>query len=231
MIEARDLVKQYRMGQVTLQALRGVSFQVETGSFVAIVGPSGAGKSTLLHLLAGLDSPTKGEVLWEGQALSSISDAKRSMLRNRMLGVVFQSYHLMSELSALENVMLPGLVNGQATLRQLRERGLSCLEQVGLAHRIQHRPQQLSGGEQQRVAIARALVNRPRVLLCDEPSGNLDSATGEEIANLLIRFCEQERVSLILVTHDTRFSSRAHRILVMRDGQIVSDGPVSESHK
>ena len=183
MIEARRLSKTYLMGRVTLEVLKDVSIQIETGGFVAITGPSGAGKSTLLHLLAGLDTPTSGEVVWDGEAVSSLSDAKRAAFRNHRLGIVFQFYHLLPELSALENVMLPGLVNGPMPMRHrprsdLRARAIRCLEQVGLQERVRHRPRELSGGEQQRVAIARALVNEPQVLFCDEPTGNLDSKTG-----------------------------------------------------
>ena len=211
------------MGRVTLQVLKGVSIRVERGAFVAISGPSGAGKSTLLHLLAGLDTPTSGEVLWEGRAVSSLSDAKRAEFRNRSIGIVFQFYHLLPELSALENVMLPGLVNRHQVQQDLRGRAMSCLKQVGLDARLRHRPRELSGGEQQRVAIARALVNEPTLLLCDEPTGNLDSKTGAEVADLLVNVHKQRGMSLVLVTHELDLAARADHQIVLRDGRIVEE--------
>ena len=223
MIEARRVSKEYVMGKVTLQVLKSVSLRIETGSFTAITGPSGAGKSTLLHLLAGLDTPTKGEIAWDGRVVSSFSDAQRATFRNRTIGIVFQFYHLLPELSALENVMLPGLLNSHRADRLLRARAQACLEQVGLGTRVRHRPRELSGGEQQRVAIARALINQPKVLLCDEPTGNLDSKTGAEIAELLIRFHKQEHVSLVLVTHEAELAARADATIALRDGRIVEE--------
>ena len=232
MLEARNLEKVYRMGAVTLPVLRGVNLRLEPGSFLAITGPSGAGKSTLLHLLAGLDTPTGGEVVWEGRTISSLSDAKRADFRNRMVGVVFQFYHLLPELSALENVMLPGLIsphtksfgvglNGHGGHRAVRQHAIACLEQVALGARLHHRPRELSGGEQQRVAIARALVNRPKVLLCDEPTGNLDSATGAAIATLMQSIHRQAKMSIVLVTHDASLAQLADQGMVLRDGRIL----------
>ncbi|MBI3320910.1 MAG: ABC transporter ATP-binding protein [Candidatus Omnitrophica bacterium] len=223
MIEARDVYKQYVMGKVTLEVLKGVSLQLEAGAFVAIMGPSGAGKSTLLHLLAGLDTPTRGTVVWNGRSVSSLSDAERAKFRNHTIGVVFQFYHLLPELSALENVCLPGLVNGHQAARALRTRATSCLEQVGLSARMRHRPRELSGGEQQRVAIARALVNDPKLLLCDEPTGNLDSKTGAEVIDLLARVHRRRGVGLVLVTHEARLAELADRIVLLEDGRIVQD--------
>ncbi len=222
MIEARELWKEYVMGRVTLQVLKGVSLKIETGGFVAITGPSGAGKSTLLHLLAALDTPTRGEVLWDGRPVSGLSDAKRAAFRNRTLGIVFQFYHLLPELSALENVMLPGMVNGHRD-PALKGRAMQCLEQVGLRDRMRHRPRELSGGEQQRVAIARALVNEPTVLLCDEPTGNLDSKTGTEVAELLISLQRQRRMGLVLVTHEADLAERAGSLVALRDGRVVEE--------
>ena len=219
MLEARDVRKIYKMGRVSLEVLRGVSLRVLSGEFVAIMGPSGAGKSTLLHLLAGLDTPTGGEVLWEGRPVSGFSDAKRSGFRNRMIGIVFQFYHLLPELSALENVMLPGLVSRKRP-SLLRTRALACLDQVGLSARVRHRPGELSGGEQQRVAIARALVNKPRWLLCDEPTGNLDTKTGEGIIGLLTAVRRRDRVGLILVTHQESLASTADRTVALEDGRL-----------
>ena len=223
MIEARRVSKEYVMGKVTLQVLKSVSLRIETGSFTAITGPSGAGKSTLLHLLAGLDTPTKGEIAWDGRVVSSFSDAQRAAFRNRTIGIVFQFYHLLPELSALENVMLPGLLNSHRADRLLRARAQACLEQVGLGTRVRHRPRELSGGEQQRVAVARALINQPKVLLCDEPTGNLDSKTGAEIAELLLRFHKQEHVSLVLVTHEAELAARADATIALRDGRVVEE--------
>jgi len=220
MIEARDLWKEYVMGRVTLPVLKGVSLTIDTGGFVAITGPSGAGKSTLLHLLAGLDTPTRGEVLWEGRSVSGLSDAKRAAFRNKSLGVVFQFYHLLPELSALENVMLPGMVNGHRD-QALKGRAIQCLERVGLQERVRHRPRELSGGEQQRVAIARALVNEPAVLFADEPTGNLDSKTGEGIIELLTALPRRRKTGLVLITHDERLAGKAERVIRLHDGYSV----------
>ena len=221
MIEAKDVRKAYAMGRVTLEVLRGVSLRVEAGEFVAVMGPSGAGKSTLLHLLAGLDTPTGGAVLWEGRSVSGLSDAKRAAFRNRALGIVFQFYHLLPELSALENVCLPGLVSARRPAASLKTRAASCLEQVGLSARVRHRPGELSGGEQQRVAIARALVNEPKLLLCDEPTGNLDSKTGEGIIELLASLRKRDKTGLVLVTHQASLARLADRTVVLEDGRIV----------
>ena len=230
MIEANNLHKVYHDGAVSLEVLKGVSLTIPDGEFLAITGPSGAGKSTLLHLLAGLDTPTQGEVVWDGQSLASRSDGERARLRNQRIGFVFQFYHLLPELSALENVMLPGLVNparggvnGHRPSRDLRARALARLEQVGLKDRARHKPSQLSGGELQRVAIARALINEPTVVLCDEPTGNLDSHTGAVVAELLIDAHRQQRMTLVLVTHEQALAKLADRWLVLRDGQMVSD--------
>jgi lipoprotein-releasing system ATP-binding protein len=225
MLEAREVWKAYRMGRMTLEVLKGVSVQVEPGACVAVVGPSGAGKSTLLHLLAGLETPTRGAVQWEGRAVSRLSDAERSRVRNRMIGIVFQCYHLLQELSALDNVMLPGLVNGRRDRRQVRRRAHACLEQVGLGARLGHRPAELSGGEQQRVAIARALVNQPTFLLCDEPTGNLDSRTGTEVMELLLGLSRREGKGLLLVTHEQKLAEGADQVVLMADGRIVDAAP------
>ena len=222
MIEAKQLHKTYKNGPVTLPVLRDIELTVADGEFLAITGPSGAGKSTLLHLLAGLDVPTKGHVLWDGRPLSNMDDGARSRLRNRTIGVVFQFYHLLPELTALENVMLPGLVQGGRPRRQLREQASARLEQMGLKDRASHKPNQLSGGELQRVAIARALINQPKVVFCDEPTGNLDSKTGEAVTELLVAAHREQRTSLVLVTHEHELAKLADRWLVLRDGQIVN---------
>ena len=221
MIETRDVWKAYTMGKVTLQVLKGVTLAIDPGACVAIVGPSGAGKSTLLHVLAGLDTPTQGSVLWDGVDVSGLSDAKRSTFRNRAIGIVFQFYHLLPELSALENVLLPGLVGGQRRDRALRQRASEWLERVGLHDRARHRPRELSGGEQQRVAIARALINQPKVLLCDEPTGNLDSKTGAEVIDLLVGVHQRHRVGLVVVTHQAKLAETADRVIVLQDGRMV----------
>jgi len=223
MIEAHNLSKTYVMGHVALPVLKDVSLTIDTGAFVSVVGPSGAGKSTLLHLLAGLDTPTGGEVLWDGKPVSRLSDAKRAAFRNERLGIVFQFYHLLPELSALENVVLSGLVNGHRNEQALRTRAATCLKQVGLTERMRHRPQELSGGEQQRVAIARALVNRPKLLLCDEPTGNLDSKTGAEVIDLLVGLHRKSGLGLVLVTHQSALAELADRTVVLEDGRIVND--------
>jgi len=214
------------MGSVALPVLQGVNLAIERGSCVAITGPSGAGKSTLLHLLAGLDVPTAGHVLWDTQSLARMSEAQRCTFRNGTIGIVFQFYHLLPELTALENVMLPGLVRGRGSRQALRDRAAQRLERVGLAGRLHHKPGALSGGEQQRVAIARALVNDPQVVLCDEPTGNLDSHTGGEIADLLFGLQRQQKMGLVLVTHETELAARADRTVLLRDGRIVNEKPV-----
>ena len=206
------------MGKVRLEVLRGVSLKVEPGEFVAVTGPSGAGKSTLLHLLAGLDTPSAGEVRWEDRPVSGFSDAQRAKFRNTTLGIVFQFYHLLPELSALENVMLPGLVGGRR--KKLLARAQTCLEQVGLTRRMRHKPRELSGGEQQRVAIARAFVNKPKWLLCDEPTGNLDSKTGEEVIDVLAGMRKRDKVGLVLVTHAGVLAKLADRTVHLEDGRV-----------
>ncbi len=203
-----------------LPVLKGISLAIAPGDFVAITGPSGAGKSTLLHLLAGLDTPSQGDVLWDGKSVAHLSDAKRAEFRNLTVGIVFQFYHLMPELSALENVMLPGLI-ARRSRSTLKERAAACLKQVGLAERAAHKPRELSGGEQQRVAIARALVNEPKTLLCDEPTGNLDSKTGDGIIETLTGLRRQQQVGLLFVTHDSQIAKRADRVIALQDGKTV----------
>lgn len=225
MLEARQLRKVYHNGAVPLDVLKGLDLQIPPQGFVAVTGPSGAGKSTLLHLLAGLDVPTAGEVLWEGRSLAALSDRQRARFRNHTIGVVFQFYHLLPELSALENVMLPALVNGQGGRRALRERALDVLSQVGLKDRARHKPSQLSGGELQRAAIARALINQPTMILCDEPTGNLDSGTGRHVVDLLIGLHRRQGMGLVLVTHEHELAELADRWIELRDGRVVADKP------
>ena len=226
-IEVRGVHKSYRMGAGSLPVLRDVTLSVEPGEYLAITGPSGAGKSTLLHLLAGLDTPTQGHVAWDGKSLGSLREPERARLRNHAIGFVFQFYHLISELTALENVMLPGLMNGRRRRAELRTKAAGCLEQVGLAARSSHKPSQLSGGELQRVAIARALINDPQVLCCDEPTGNLDSQTGSAITQLLMDAHRTRRISVILVTHEHALAESADRWIELRDGHVTSDRPVN----
>jgi len=224
MLEARQVHKVYHNG-TPLEVLKGIDLQIPPQGFVAVTGPSGAGKSTLLHLLAGLDVPTAGEVLWEGRSLAALSDRQRAYFRNHTIGVVFQFYHLLPELSALENVMLPALVNGQGGRRALRERALVVLSQVGLKDRARHKPSQLSGGELQRAAIARALVNQPTMILCDEPTGNLDSGTGRHVVDLLIGLHRRQGMGLVLVTHEHELAELADRWIELHDGRVTADKP------
>ncbi|MBI3332912.1 MAG: ABC transporter ATP-binding protein [Candidatus Omnitrophica bacterium] len=221
LLEGVALSKSYRQGGEPLEVLRGVSLALQPGEMVVIVGPSGAGKSTLLHLLGGLDTPTAGKVIFQGRNLYALSDRERAQLRNRAFGFVFQFYHLVPELTALENVMLPGWMgNGGGPSAKTAQRARGLLEEVGLGRRLSHHPGQLSGGEQQRVAIARALMNGPELLFCDEPTGNLDSETGSKIVELLVRLNRQERRTLVVVTHETSMTQVAGRVLSLKDGRL-----------
>ncbi len=225
LIELDQIGKTYRQpGQdgVTVTALHGIDLRVRKGEFVALQGTSGSGKSTLMHVLGLLDSPTGGRYTLQGRDVGNLDDAARSELRNRLVGFVFQSFYLIPYISTLDNVLLPGLY-GPESQRVLRERALSLLALVGLADRTGFRPTQLSGGQQQRVALARALINAPELLLADEPTGQLDSATGVEIMNLLRRINDQG-TTVILVTHDDAIAAYARRRVRMEDGRIVDDG-------
>src|SRR3989338_5518792 len=208
-LSARDVHKIYKNGSKEGRAVNGVSVNIERGSTVAIIGPSGAGKSTLLHLLGGLDSPTSGDILLDGVDIYKLPDGERARLRNKRIGFVFQFYHLLPEFSALENVMMPALIKDH---RRNKERASDILKSVGLGDRINHCPSELSGGEAQRVAIARALVNSPEILLCDEPTGNLDSKTREAIYELLFNLQSETKMTLVIVTHDEKISSRVHNV-------------------
>lgn len=219
MIEAKGLRKIYRNGAKELEVLKGIDLKVEKGEVLAVLGPSGAGKSTLLHLLGGLDSPTSGEILIDGVDIYSLGDMERARMRNRKIGFVFQFYHLLPEFNAFENVMLPLLIKGEDG-KNRRDRGAELLRSVGLEGRMSHRPSQLSGGEQQRVAIARALINDPELLLCDEPTGNLDSETGKNIIELLWELNKSRKMTLMVVTHDAQIAKDAKRVLYIRDGRI-----------
>jgi putative ABC transport system ATP-binding protein len=218
---AHHLVKDYPMNGETVHALRGVSLEVQAGDYVAVVGPSGSGKSTLLQLVGGIDVPSSGSVSIRGTPLASLSDRQLTRLRLTQLGFVFQRFHLLPVLTARENVELPMAEAGVAA-KVRRSRALELLSYVGLEHRAGHRATQLSGGEMQRVAIARALANRPALILADEPTGELDAATGEEILSLFSRL-NQDGTTLAVVTHDERLASQAHRVVHMRDGRIESE--------
>jgi lipoprotein-releasing system ATP-binding protein len=220
LLEAHDLHKSYAMGRRTLEVLCGVSVSVARGEFLALRGASGAGKSTLLHLLGGLDSPNQGRILASGTDLSGLSSAALSQWRNRKVGFVFQAYHLLPELDALENVCLPARL-ARVPVDVAVKRARDLLKRVGLGERMEHKAFELSGGEQQRVAIARALVNSPELLLADEPTGNLDSHTGEEIINLLCELRAEQSTTLVIATHDARVAARAPRVLELVDGRAI----------
>ena len=218
-IDARDLHKLYDGGATEVHALRGVSLCVRRGEFVAVMGPSGSGKSTLLHILGCLDHATSGTYFFDGQRVDGLSDAALARIRNRRVGFVFQSFNLLPRETALENVTLPLLYAG---VRNLKQRGIAALQAVGLADRMHHYPGQLSGGEQQRVAIARALVKEPDVILADEPTGNLDSATTEQVLELFHRL-HRDNITIVMITHDREVARHAERIVYLRDGCIVGE--------
>ena len=221
LLEAIDVTRTYTLGRdVQVPALRGVSFRVDHGDSVAIIGSSGSGKSTLLNLLGALDRPTTGEVLYDGRDVQDRSDAELARLRNERIGFVFQSFHLLPRLTAVDNVVLP-LVYRPGSARDRRERAVAALESVGLGDRLDHRPTELSGGQQQRVAMARALVTEPALILADEPTGNLDTTTGDEIMSLLERLHEERGTALVVITHEAEIAARADRRIELRDGVIV----------
>jgi len=217
-IEVENLVKVYGMGEGMVQALRGVTFQIERGEFVALMGPSGSGKSTLMHLLGCLDTPTSGRYQLEGEDAARLSNRQRAHIRNQRIGFVFQTFNLLPRLSALENVALPLRYRGRA--QGVRDLAIQALTNVGLADRLQHRPAELSGGQRQRVAIARALVTNPAIILADEPTGNLDSHTGADVLALLQRLNQDDHRTIILVTHDTHLATYAGRVITLQDGRI-----------
>ena len=219
MIEVRNLTKRYRMGAETVDALAGITLDVERNEYVAIMGPSGSGKSTMLHLLGGLDLPTSGEVVIDGISISSLDEEHRTLTRRAKTGFVFQFFNLIPLLSVSENVALPFLIAGDPVARH-RDRIDQLLRLVGLADKAEHRPDELSAGEQQRVALARALATAPAILLADEPTGNLDYTTGTEILNLLWDSADRLGQTIVLVTHDARAAAYADRVLVVRDGEI-----------
>jgi lipoprotein-releasing system ATP-binding protein len=220
--------KSFQIGTQRLEVLHGIDLELRRGELLALMGSSGAGKSTLLHILGLLDPPTEGEVVLEDESAWKLPVERRARLRNQRIGFVFQFYHLLPELNALENVLLPAMIAWSALeyrgqKKELRERAESMLERFGLAERLKHRPAQLSGGERQRVAIARALFLDPPILIADEPTGNLDSATGDKVLELLLAEQEKRSLSMLLVTHDERIAHRCRRIVYMTDGRIESE--------
>lgn len=241
-LEAKGLGKTYYLGKKELPVLKGIDLKVEKGEIVSIVGPSGAGKSTLLHLLGGLDKPSRGEVFLEGVNIYKLKPEKRAMLRNGRIGFIFQFYHLLPEFTAIENVILPGLIalgrrqyslfpvssrdkqnRRHKSKTQLTEYAYKLLEGVGLKERANHTPGKLSGGEQQRVAIARALINEPDILFCDEPTGNLDSKTGQEICDLLWKLNREKKQTLVIVTHEESITRGSDRVIHIRDGRLITE--------
>jgi putative ABC transport system ATP-binding protein len=224
LLEAEGVERVYRMGaDVEVRALKGVTFRVDEGDYVAIVGSSGSGKSTLLNLIGALDRPDAGHVRYDGRDVREMNDTELADLRNRRIGFVFQSFHLLSRMTALDNVAMP-LVYRASSPKERRQRARAALEAVGLGDRMDHRPTELSGGQQQRVAIARALVTEPALLLADEPTGNLDTSTGEEIMALLERIQADRGMALVVITHEPEIAGRAKRRIELRDGLIVSGG-------
>jgi putative ABC transport system ATP-binding protein len=225
LLETQDLKKHYKMGETIVRALDGVSISVAEGQFVALLGPSGSGKSTLLNLIAGLDRPTFGALRIDGGDLGAMSQDDLTRHRRKNVGIIFQSFNLISTMTALENVTL-AMMFDDLQKAEREQRGAQLLESMGLAGRQRHRPKELSGGEQQRVAISRALANRPRLLLADEPTGNLDSRTSHEIMDVLKRLNEREGKAIILVTHDANLASQyAHRTITLMDGMVQSESP------
>jgi ABC-type lipoprotein export system ATPase subunit len=225
-IELRDIRKTYRLGEIDLPVLMGVSLSISRGEFVALMGVSGSGKSTLMNIVGCLDRPTSGEYWLDGREISRLNASERARLRNRMIGFVFQTFNLLPRTTALENVMMPLLYSKENLSEgQKRQRAVGLLETVGLADRLDHLPSQLSGGQQQRVAIARSLVNHPQVLLADEPTGNLDSHTNEELLQMFQQLNKTEGITIVLVTHDPGVAQHARRIVYIKDG-LVQKAPI-----
>jgi putative ABC transport system ATP-binding protein len=221
-VEVRGLARAFGTGEARVEALRGLDLRVSRGEFVAIMGPSGSGKSTLLHLIGGLDTPSRGQVLVGGDDLGTLSDDRLTLLRRRRIGFVFQAFNLLDVLTALENVALSLVIDGVPEAEAHR-RACDALDLVGLAPRQHHRPGQLSGGEQQRAAIARALVGQPLLLLADEPTGNLDSASGDQVMSLLRRLADERGQTILMVTHNPQHAARADRLLRLRDGRLEDE--------
>jgi lipoprotein-releasing system ATP-binding protein len=224
LIRIEGLTKRFEIGDASIDVLKGIDLTLDEGDRVAIVGQSGVGKSTFLHILGTLDHPTSGRLLFEGDDVFARSSAELAKLRNRFLGFVFQFHHLLPEFSAVENVMMPGLIQ-ELPSADMRERAAKILDEVGLAHRLDHAVGKLSGGERQRVAVARALVLEPKVVLADEPTGNLDPSTGDQVAELLFEMNRRHRTTLVVVTHSARMAEQLGRTLVMVDGRFIEGDP------
>jgi putative ABC transport system ATP-binding protein len=222
-LEAKSIKKKYVRGDQSVEALKGVTLSLKPGQFTSIMGPSGSGKSTLVHIIGGLDRPTSGSVCLEGQAIEAFSDHELSVFRRRRLGFIFQFFNLLPTLTALENVALPLLLDGQS-IHKIGPKAEALLSQIGMGSRIHHRPDQLSGGEMQRVAIARALIGDPILILADEPTGNLDSKTGTMVLEILAKMARERGNTILMVTHDIRAASYGNRLVTLRDGLIETDG-------
>ena len=220
-LECRDLTKRYDQGELNVEVLKGVNLQIVAGQRVAIMGASGSGKSTLMHLLGGLEKPSAGSVILDGVDLNTASNGKLGELRNRSLGFIYQFHHLLGEFTLLENVAMPLLI-GRKSIKEAQIQATELLKRVGLGHRIEHKPGELSGGERQRAAVARALINKPKCVLADEPTGNLDSKTAEQIYQLMLELNQEMQVSFLVVTHDPILAARMDHVLHMEDGLIVA---------
>jgi lipoprotein-releasing system ATP-binding protein len=221
-LQCKKLTKRYQ-GELDVDVLKGVDLAISAGERVAIMGVSGSGKSTLMHLLGGLDKPTSGEVILDGVNINQISTTKLAQLRNKSLGFIYQSHHLLGEFTVLENAAMPLLIAGLA-VKEAKTRAIALLERVGLGHRIEHKPSELSGGERQRAAIARALINKPSVILADEPTGNLDTKTADSVYQLMLELNQELNISFLVVTHDHELAGRMGKVLHMEDGLIVGYG-------
>ncbi len=222
LIELKGVVKSYQMGETTTTVLHGIDMQIQSGDMVAIMGASGSGKSTIMNIVGLLDRPTEGRYFLNGDDVSDIDDNKRATVRNQTIGFIFQQFYLLSKLSATNNVALPLMYRGGMSKRQIGEQVQQILDKVGMADRTHHRPNELSGGQQQRVAIARALVGEPDLLLADEPTGALDSKTGKEVMELFIKLNQEERKTVVIVTHDPNIGAQCNRIIHIKDGEIVN---------
>jgi len=220
LVATRDLKKSFRLGGEVIPVLKGIDLKIERGEFVSIVGPSGVGKSTLLYLLGALDRPTSGEIIFEGSSLSQFSDEELALFRNRKIGFIFQFHHLLPELNALENTMIPALI-GRMSREEAQREAISILEGLNLLPRLHHRPGELSGGEQQRVAVARALVTSPAVILADEPTGNLDGESSKNIFELLRRLNQERKFTIVMVTHNEKLASATDRTIKMANGCVA----------